>query len=149
MKHYIETKVKYSKTMEDGLQKTVTEPYLVDAMSFTEAEQRITDEITPYMSGDFSVSAVKKSNISEVFWSDAGDDDKWFKVKVNFVTLNEKTMQEKRSASYILVQACGIHAALKHFDERMKGTVSDYEVAAVAETAIVEVYEAKYHTADE
>lgn len=143
MQHYIETKVKYQKTMENGLQKTVTEPYLVDALSFTEAERRITDEIACYMSGEFSVSAVKKSNISEIFWSERAEDDKFYKAKVNFITINEKTMQEKRKASYMLVQASDIATALKRLNEMMKGTVSDYDVASIAETAIMEVYTAK------
>lgn len=140
MTQWIETKVKYEKTMENGLQKKVTEPYLVDAVSFTEAEQRITEEIEPFMSGEFSVSAVKKSNISEIFWSDADKDDKWFKVKVNFITINEKTMQEKKTTSHMLVQASDIHAAIKYFDDSMKGTISDYQIAAVTETAIMDVY---------
>lgn len=141
MTKWIETKVRYEKTMENGLQKRVTEPYLVDALSFTEAEKRITAEITPFMSGDFSVSAVKKSNISEIFWSDAESDDKWYKVKVNFITINEKTMQEKKSTSYMLVQASDFRKALKNFDEGMKGTLSDYQIASITETAIMDVYE--------
>lgn len=143
MTQYIETKVRYQKTMENGMQKTVTEPYLVDALSFTEAEKRITDEIACYMSGDFSVSAVKKSNISEIFWSEQSEDDKFYKAKVNFITLNEKTMQEKRKASYMLVQASDLAIALKRLYEAMKGTVSSYEIAAISETAIVEVYQGK------
>ena len=140
MTQWIETKVKYEKTMENGLQKKVTEPYLVDALSFTEAEKRITEEIAPFMSGEFSVSAVKKSNITELFWSDAESDDKWYKVKVNFITINERTMQEKKTASYMMVQASDFHTALKHFDEGMKGTMTDYQIVAITETAIMDVY---------
>lgn len=140
MTKWIETKVRYEKTMENGLQKKVTEPYLVDALSFTEAEKRITAEIAPYMSGEFSVSAVKKSNISELFWSNDNSDDRWYKVKVNFITINEKTMQEKKSASYMLVQASNFRKALKNFDEGMKGTLADYQIVSIAETAIMDVF---------
>lgn len=143
MTQYIETKIRYKKTLDSGEQKTVTEPYLVDAMSFTEAEKRITDEIACYMSGDFTVSAVKKSNISEIFWSEQSCDDKFYKVKVNFITINEKTLQEKKSASFMLVQASDLKKALKNFEEGMKGTVSDYQIAAISETAIKEVFQGK------
>lgn len=142
MTQWIETKVRYEKTMENGLQKKVTEPYLVDALSFTEAESRIIEEITPFMSGEFTVSAVKKSNISEIFWNDSESADKWFKVKVNFITINEKTMQEKKTASYMLVQAADLRSALKSFDEGMKGTMADYQIASIAETPLMDVYKA-------
>lgn len=142
MQHFIETKVKYEKTMENGMQKKVTEPYLVDALSFTEAESRIIEEITPFMSGEFTVSAVKKSNITEIFWNDSESADKWFKVKVNFIIINEKTMQEKKTASYMLVQAADLRSALKSFDESMKGIMADYQIASIAETPLMDVYKA-------
>lgn len=144
MTQWIETKVKSEKTMENGLQKKVTELYLVDALSFTEAESRIIEEITPYMSGEFTVSAVKKSNITEIFWNDSDSADKWFKVKVNFITINEKTMQEKKTASYMLVQAADLRSALKHFDEGMKSTMADYQIASISETQIMDVYKVNY-----
>lgn len=143
MTQYIETKVRYEKTLDNGAQKKVAEPYLVDAMSFTEAEKRITEEIAPCMSGDFSVSAVKKSNISEIFFSDDTADDKFYKVKVNFISINEKTLQEKKTASYMLVQACDIKTALKNFEKNMSGTMADYQVASISETKIIEVFKAE------
>lgn len=149
MTQYIETKVRYEKTLDNGLQKKVTEPYLVDAMSFTEAEKRIIEEITPFMSGDFSVSAVKKSNISEIIFSGKEFDDKFYKVKVNFISINEKTLKEKITSSYMLVQACGFKVALKYFEEAMKGTVSDYAIASISETKIMDVFKAKAKEADE
>lgn len=97
MQHYIECKVRYQKMMEDGSEKMVNEPYLVDAMSFTEAEKRITEEMSVYISGEFRVDAVKKSNASEVIFSDVDDDDKWYKAKLQFITIDEKTEKEKRS----------------------------------------------------
>ena len=140
MTQWVETKVRYEKTMENGLQKKVTEPYLVDALSFTEAERRIIKEVEPFMPGEFTVSAVKKSNISEIFWNDADNADKWFKVKVNFITINEKTLQGKKTASYMLVQASDIHDALKSLDDGMKGTIADYQIASIAETPLMDVY---------
>ena len=95
MATWFECKVKYDKMTEDGSQKTVTEPYLVDALSFTEAEARITEEITPFISGEFKVTAVKRTNTAEIFWKEGGD--KWYKVKVNFCTIDEKTGKEKKT----------------------------------------------------
>lgn len=141
MMQYIETKVRYEKTMENGMVKKVTEPYLVDALSFTEAEARIIEEVSPYISGEFSVSAVKKSNISEIFWSENEAADRFYKCKVLFVSIDEKTMQEKKKASYYLVQACDFHDAVKRLDAGLKGTVSDIEVASIAETGIMDVFQ--------
>lgn len=93
MANWFECKVRYDKMMENGLQKKVNEPYLVDALSFTEAESRIIEEMTPFISGDFSISAVKRTKISEIFWDDSAD--KWYMVKTNFITIDEKTATEK------------------------------------------------------
>lgn len=90
------TKVRYEKTRENGSLKTITEPYLVDALSFTEAEARITNEMMPYTSGAFSVSAVKRSNISEIFWDEDGDH--FYKAKINLITLDENTGAERKKS---------------------------------------------------
>lgn len=138
MATWFECKVKYDKLAENGQQKTVTEPYLVDALSFTEAEARIIDEITPFISGEFKVTAVKRTNIAEIFWKEDGD--RWYKVKVNFVTIDEKTAVEKKTANYIMVQAGSFKEAFENFMEGMKGTMSDFEVASITETLIMDVY---------
>lgn len=143
MTQYIEAKVRYEKTLDNGMQKKVTEPYLVDAMSFTEAEKRTAEEIAPYISGDFSVSAVKKSNISEIFFSEETADDKFYKVKVNFISINEKTLKEKKTASYMLVQAGTFQKALKNFEKNMNGTMADYQIASISETKIMDVFKVK------
>ena len=147
MAKWFETKVRFDKTMENGTVKKVTEHYLVDALSFTEAEARTNEEVTPFMSGAFDVSAVKKSNISEIFRDDTGD--RWYKVKVAFITIDEKTAVEKRKASYILVQASNFKGAYDNFIEGMNGTMSDYEIAGIAETAIMDVYNAKLESKSE
>lgn len=147
MAKWFETKVRFDKTMKNGTVKKVTEHYLVDALSFTEAEARTNEEVTPFMSGDFDVSAVKKSNISEIFRDETGD--RWYKVKVAFITIDEKTAVEKRKASYILVQASSFKGAYDNFIEGMKGTMADYEIAGIAETAIMDVYNAKLESKSE
>ena len=141
MAQWIKTSVRFDKIMENGAVKKVTEPYLVDALSFTEAEARIIEEVTPFISGDFTVSAVKKSKISEIFRDDMGD--KWYLVKVAFITIDEKTAAEKRSVSQILVQANDFANAVENFKDGMKGTLADFEIVSVAETPIIDVFNAK------
>lgn len=138
---WFECKVRYDKTMENGAVKKVNEPYLVDALTFTEAEARIIKEMTPYISGDFSISAVKKTKIAEIMWD--GTADRYYLVKVNFITLDEKSGMEKKSTSHVLVQASDFAGALKRFMEGMKGTSADFEIAAINETPLMDVYTLK------
>ena len=140
MANWIETKVRYEKTLENGMQKMVNEPYLVDALSFSEAEARITEEITPYMQGDFSVSAAKRTNISEIFFNEDTSADKYYKIKAAFISINERTLAEKRSNMTYLAQAKNLVDALNSFQTGMKGTMADYEIVSVSETAIIDVF---------
>ncbi len=139
MAQWFECKVRYDKTMlETGAVKTVTEPYLVDALSFTEAEARITEEMQPYISGEFTVSAVRRVNLSDIFYNESGD--RWYKVKTNFITIDEKTGAEKRAASFQLVQASDFAGALAGFMEGMDGTMADFEIASIVETPLMDVF---------
>ena len=138
MANWFECKVRYDKLQENGAVKKVNEPYLVDALSFTEAEARIIEEQTPFISGDFSVSAVKRTKISEIFWNEGGD--RWYLVKVAFITIDERSGVEKRTSTLILVQASNFKEALDNFIEGMKGTMADYEVVSIAETPLMDVY---------
>lgn len=134
-------KISYDKTMENGMVKKVTEPYLVDALSFTESEARIIEEMTPYVSGEFSVSDVTRARYSEVFF--AQDDIQasyWYKAKLGFITLDKKTGSEKKTFTNVLVQAEDFRDAVRRLDDGMKGTMTDYIIASVAETPIVDVY---------
>lgn len=140
MHTWFECKIRYEKTMENGLVKKVNEPYLVDALSFTEAEARITEEITPFVTGEFTVSDIKRANYSELFPSDEEAADKWFKCKLVFIMLDEKSGAEKKSSTQVLVQAADLRDAVKKLDEGMKGTMADYEIALVSETPIMDVY---------
>ncbi len=140
MHNWFECKIRYEKVMEDGKNKKVTEPYLVDALSFTEAEARIIEEMKPFITGEFTVSDIKRANYTELFACDDDAADKWYKVKLYFITLDEKSGMEKKSASTVLVQAADLRDAVKKLDEGMKGSMADYEIANVAETAIMDVY---------
>lgn len=140
MAQWIEVRARYDKMMENGSVKKVTEPYLADASSCTEAEARVTEELTPFISGDFRISSVVTTKISEIFWDASGD--RFYKVKVNFITFDEKTATEKRTANYILVQASSFKEAYDNFIDGMKGTMADYEIEAINETKLVDVYRA-------
>ena len=141
MANWFECKVRYDKTMENGAQKKVNEPYLVDALSFTEAEARMIEEITPFISGDFSISAVKRTKIAEIFWDDSAD--RWYLVKVAFITIDEKTAAEKKTTSLILVAASDFRGALDAFMLGMKDTMADFEIVSITETPLMDVFRMK------
>ena len=144
MANWFECKVRYDKMMENGVVKKVTEPYLVDALSFTEAESRIIEEQTPFISGDFSVSAVKRTKISEIFWDDSADI--CYLVKVAFVTIDEKTAVEKKTSTLILTAGNDLKGAYDNFMAGMEGTMADFEIQSIAETPLMDVYKAKLGT---
>lgn len=138
---WFECKVRFDKMMDNGSVKRVTESYLVDALSFTEAEARIIQEQTPYISGEFTIPSIKKTNIAEIFPDDTAD--KWWLVKYNLFTIDEKTANERRSPVYVMIQAANQQAATDSFNKGMKGTMADFEIEKVAETKIMDVYPTK------
>ena len=137
---WFEVKILYSKIMDNGINKKVNEKYLFDSLSFTESEGRCIQEMTPFITGEFTVSDIKRANYSEVFFSEEDAADRWFKCKLLFITLDEKSGEEKKTATNVLVQAYDLRDAVKKLDEGMKGTMADYQIASVAETAIIDVY---------
>lgn len=143
MNEWFECKVRYEKTLENGLVKKVTEPYLVDALSFTEAERRFIEEIEPFMSGEFQVTDIKRAKYAELFETDEDAADRWFKAKVAFITLDEKSGAEKKSNQNMLIQASDLRDAVKRLDKGMEGTMADYEIASIAETLIMDVFHYK------
>ena len=140
MHTWFECKIRYEKEMENGMNKKVTEPYLVDALSHTEAETRIIEEVTPYIAGEFEVAAVRKVKYTELFFSEDPAADRWYKVKLGFITLDEKSGAEKKTYTNVLVQSTDLRDAVKRLDEGMKGSMADYIIVSVAETAIMDVY---------
>jgi len=136
--NWFECKVSYEKMMENGIQKRVTEPYLVDALSFTEAEARIIEEMKPFISGEFMVTDIKRARIAELFTNETGD--RYFKFKVFFITLDEKSGAEKKTAVQMLAQASDIKEAIAVLEDGMKGTLSDYAIASVSETLIMDIF---------
>lgn len=137
---YFEVKIQYQKLQEDGKEKKVTEQYVVEALSFTEAESRIIEEMTPYISGEFDVVSEKIAPFNEIFLSDKRDDDKWFVSKVSFITIDEKTAKEKKQTFRYLVQATTSELALDYTKEILSHGMSDFRIDAVQDTATLDVF---------
>lgn len=138
MHNWFECKVSFDKIMEDGKQKRVTEAYLVDALSFAEAEARIIKEAASFISGEFTVKDIKRAKISELFFNENGD--RFYKVKVYYITLDAKSLTEKKTAVQMLAQASNLKEAVTVLEEGMKGTLADYEIASVTETQLMDVF---------
>lgn len=134
-----ECSVRFDKTMDDGSIKRVAEPYLVDALSFTEAEARMTEEISQVTS-DHDIFAIKRTRYSEVVYDSDTTADKWFKAKLNFITLDERTGKEKKAPVLFIVNAGSIDTAKNAVHRHMKGTMADYEIVTLDETKIMDVY---------
>jgi len=138
MHNWFECKIKYEKTAEEGKIAKVSESYLVDALSFTEAETRIIEEMKPFISGEFEVANIKRLRINEMFFNE--NSDKWYRSRVNYVTLDEEKGIEKRTGVTMMVQASDMKEALEGIIEGMKGSLADYEIALITETTIMDVY---------
>lgn len=138
MNSWFECKVKYNKLDERGKGRKVSETYLVDALTFSEAEERISREVGPYITGEFSIVGMKKTNVNEIFPNDEGD--RWFRCKVIFVTVDEVKATEKRVSSTILVFGTNIDNAWQHLKISLADTVSDYEVPTITETNIMDIF---------
>ncbi len=136
-------KIRYDKTMENGQQKKVMEQYCIDAMSFTEAEQRIIDEMSSYIDGEFEVKGLVQCPFMEVFFSDSETADRFFKTKLQYIVLDEKSGKERRSSAYHLVQAGSFNGAVKNIEEAMKSSMVDYVISSISETSICDVFEYK------
>ena len=138
---WFECKVRYEKTQEDGNDKLVNELYVVDALSFTEAEASIIDNMSVYVSGEFKVANINPDNYNEIFFSDIDDDDLWFKARLAFITIDEKKDKEKRTYVNYRIQAKCIERAKRYVDEVMGKTMIDYELKSLSETNIFDVFE--------
>ena len=138
---WFECKIAYEKVMEDGLQKKVSESYVVDALSFTEAEKRIMEEMSSYISGEFTIKDIKIAPYKEIFFSEEELADRWYKAKLEFITIDEKTEKEKRSAVNYLVQAGTLKGAVGNIESVMGTTMIDYVIASVTETKLMDVFE--------
>ena len=140
---WFECKVKYEKTLENGAVKKVCDHYLVDALNFTEAERRIIEEITPYMTGTFEVSDIKCVRYADIIESSEERADRFFRAKLGFIVLDEMPGKVKKTTQNILVQAADLPDALQKLEAAMKGTAMDYSIASLAETLIMDIFHHK------
>lgn len=138
---WFECKVRYEKTQEDGSDKMVNELYVVDALSFTEAEASIIDNMAVYVSGELKIANINPANYNEIFFSDIDDDDLWFKARLAFITIDDKKDKEKRTYVNYLIQAKSIERAKRYVDEVMGKTMIGYELKSLSETKIFDVFE--------
>lgn len=138
---WFECKVRYEKIQEDGNDKLVNELYVVDALSFTEAEASIIDNMAVYVSNELKIANINPANYNEIFFSDIDDDDLWFKARLAFITIDDKKDKEKRTYVNYLIQAKSIERAKRYVDEVMGKTMIDYELKSLSETKIFDVFE--------
>ena len=140
---WFECKIRYEKIMEDGLPKKINDVYVVDALSFSEAEERIIEEMSSYISGEIEIVDVKIAPYREVFFADDNLADQWFKAKLSFITIDERTDKEKRTSMMYLVNAGNISSAINNIDKVMSGTMIDYVTTSISATKIMDVFEYK------
>ncbi len=138
MQTWFECKVKYTKTLDSGKEQVVTENFLLDAVSFTDAESRMIGQMRQMVKGDFNVTDIKKSRIGEVFPYDTGE--WWFKATINLVTIDEEAGKEKKLRTYYLIMADDIKEALERLDESLEYLVIPYVVSSLAVSTIVDVF---------
>ena len=140
---WFECKIRYEKIMEDGLPKKINDVYVVDALSFSEAEERIIEEMSSYISGEVEIVDVKIAPYREIFFADDNLADQWFKAKLSFITIDERTDKEKRTSMMYLVNAGNISSAINNIGEVMSGTMIDYITTSISATKIFDVFEYK------
>ena len=140
---WMEVDVRYRKVMEDGMEKPVTEKYVVDALSFSEGETKAIAEMSAYVNGECDVKAMKTANYGEILFSDDSDDDVWWKVKLNIFTINEKTGKEVKSPALYLVQAATLQRAVNNVMSAFGNMMVDYTFESVTATNVVDVFELK------
>ena len=136
---WFECKVRYEQTQEDGMNKMVTETYVYKAEDFGEAYDKATKDMSTFISGEFGITGMKIAQYGEVFIQDERTEEKFYRVKVNFIVLDEKTNKEKKIAQYYLVNADSVEKARKYTDTALSQTMADFIIVSVQETMIIDV----------
>ena len=140
---WFETSVKYDKMGDAGTPVTVKETYSLESFTFTEAEETIAEELKVYISGEFDVVDMKKAPYKEVFFSENPADDRWYKVKAQFIIIDEKTEKEKYSTVTYLVQSNSLQNAVKGICEGLDKGMQDWKLSSITETKLLDVFEKK------
>ena len=136
---WFEVKVRYEQTQEDGMNKMVTETYVYKAEDFGEAYDKATKDMSTSISGEFEITAMKIAQYKEIITQDDKTEEKYYRVKVNLIILDEKTQKEKKVAQYYLVNADSVEKARKYTDTASSDTLIDYVIEAVQEAKIIDV----------
>lgn len=137
--NYFEVKVKYEKVQEDGKEKKVTESYLVDALSFTECEKRIIEEMKLFISGEFEVYSIARTKYEDIIEIETDSNISWYKTKLVFTSMDDNG-KEKQEIHYMLVEGTNIDNAKDNLDEFMKTAMADFKVVTISETPIMDIY---------
>lgn len=140
MSYFIAT-CKYEKMQENGAVKRVSEKYLCDALSIVEADAVVTENLKPYISGDFFTSKVENSPIAEVMGDKEAD--KFYLAKVAFIAVDERTAKEKKTVSQWLIGGTDFNDAYETLLREINKSMADIEIQSLSETAIREFYPAK------
>lgn len=136
---WFECKVRYEQTQEDGMNKMVTETYVYKAADFGEAYDKAIKNMSTFISGEFEITAMKIAQYKEIITQDERTEEKYYRVKVNLIILDEKTQKEKKTACYYLVNADSVEKARKYTDTAFSDTLIDYVIEAVQEAKIIDV----------
>ena len=138
---FFEVIVRMDETQEDGALKKVKKTFVVNALSFSEAESKVTNEMFPYNGGDFEVANINPAQYGEVFISDNEEDDGFYKCKLSLVTFDEKSGKEKKSKVVYLVQASSTNKAQSYIDHCiMNGSMTDFVTSSISESNITDVF---------
>lgn len=138
MNSWYTVKVKFTKEFQDGTLKRVTEPYLINSLSFTEAEARIYEEVGEFIRGEFIVTSIAKTDFADIFQYD--DSDKWYKCKVTYTTEDADSGKEKKVNNNFLVSAHNTKEAYERIEESLKGLMASYEIPAIGLTSIIDIF---------
>lgn len=142
MNYWFECKVSYERQADSMGMKKVSESYLVDALSFTEAEKRIIKEVRPFVSvGELDVVNIRRARIAELFLNDEAEDDRYFRAKVNFITVDEKSGSEKKTSATMIVKSDSLPNAVTELKAQLDSQMASYEIAAVTDTQILDVFQ--------
>ena len=142
MNYWFECKVSYERQADSMGMKKVSESYLVDALSFTEAEKRIIKEIRPFVSvGELEVVNIRRARIAELFLNEEAEDDRYFRAQVNFITVDEKSGSEKKTSATMIVKSDSLPNAVTELKAQLDSQMASYEIASVTDTQILDVFQ--------
>ena len=142
MNYWFECKVSYERQADSMGMKKVSESFLVDALSFTEAEKRIIKEVRPFVSvGELEVVNIRRARIAELFLNDEAEDDRYFRAKVNFISVDEKSGSEKKTSATMIVKSDSLPNAVTELKAQLDSQMASYEIAAVTDTQILDVFQ--------